>query len=210
MNEKLMICFDLGYRVEDKTAFRDSLTDLYGIGGTVRRSRTGKVLRFDLITKYGTLQLDTEDKVLMLDMKSSNSGVEITSEEIDILHKELKEAEIIQADTSWYLKKQPVSEWSNQEVRVCFELGNKVKNMTELHQRLVDLFGVGGMVERDMDGNVIDFKVLFEYGTIALNYYHDALELDVKDMITSKQIQGLSEKLKGIRCYLRKYTFCEI
>lgn len=34
MNEKLMICFDLGYRVEDKTAFRDSLTDLYGIGGT--------------------------------------------------------------------------------------------------------------------------------------------------------------------------------
>ena len=34
--------------------------------------------------------------------------------------------------------------------------------MTELHQRLVDLFGVGGMVERDMDGNVIDFKVLFE------------------------------------------------
>ncbi len=82
--------------------------------------------------------------------------------------------------------------------------------MTELHQRLVDLFGVGGMVERDMDGNVIDFKVLFEYGTIALNYYHDALELDVKDMITSKQIQGLSEKLKGIRCYLRKYTFCEI
>lgn len=105
-----MICFDLGYRVEDKTAFRDSLTDLYGIEGTVRRSRTGKVLRFDLITKYGTLQLDTEDKVLMLDMKSSNSGVEITSEEIDILHKELKEAEIIQANTSWYLKKQPVYE----------------------------------------------------------------------------------------------------
>lgn len=208
MNEKLMICFDLGYRVEDKTAFRDSLTDLYGIGGTVRRSRTGKVLDFDVITNYGTLGLDRENKVLMLDMKSSNTGV--GTGDIDNLHKELKEAEIIQADTSWYLKKQPVSEWSNQEVRVCFELGNKVKNMTELHQRLVDLFGVGGMVERDMDGNVIDFKVLFEYGTIALNYYHDALELDVKDMITSKQIQGLSEKLKGIRCYLRKYTVCEI
>lgn len=32
MNEKLMICFELGYKVEDKTGFRDSLTDLYGIG----------------------------------------------------------------------------------------------------------------------------------------------------------------------------------
>lgn len=208
MNEKLKICFDLGYRVEDKTGFRDSLTDLYGIGGTVRRSRTGRVLNFDVITNYGTLRLDRENKVLLLDMKSSNTGVE--TGDIDNLHKELKEAEIIQADTSWYLKKQPVSEWSNQEVRVCFELGNKIKNMTELHQRLVNLFGVGGMVERDMDGNVIDFKVLFEYGTIVLNYYHDALELDVKDIITSEQIQGLSEKLNSIRCYLRKYTFCEI
>lgn len=110
MNEKLMICFDLGYKVEDKTGFRDSLTDLYGIGGTVRRSRTGRVLRFDLITKYGTLQLDMEDKVLMLDMKSSNSGVEITFEEIDTLHKELKEEGIIRTDKSWYLKKQPVYE----------------------------------------------------------------------------------------------------
>lgn len=182
--------------------------NIYGIGGTVRRSRTGKVLNFNVITNYGTLGLDRENKVLMFDMEISNSGV--GTGDIDNLHKELKEAEIIQADTSWYLKKQSVSEWSNQEVRVCFELGNKVKNMTELHQRLVDLFGVGGMVERDMDGNVIDFKVLFEYGTIVLNYYHDALELDVKDMITSEQIQGLSEKLKGIRCYLRKYTFCEI
>lgn len=110
MNEKLMICFDLGYKVEDKTGFRDSLTDLYGIGGTVRRDRKGKVLKFDLITKYGILQLDIEDKVLMLDMKSSDSGVEITQDEIDTLHKELKEEGIIQANTSWYLKKQPVYE----------------------------------------------------------------------------------------------------
>lgn len=111
MNQKLMICFDLGYKVEDKTGFRDSLTDLYGIGGTVRRNRNGRVLKFDLLTEYGTLQLDMEDKVLMLDMKSSNTGVEITSEEINTLYKELKEAEIIQANTSWYLKKQPVYDW---------------------------------------------------------------------------------------------------
>lgn len=111
MNQKLMICFDLGYKVEDKTGFRDSLTDLYGIGGTVRRNRKGKVLKFDLLTKYGTLQLDIEDKVLMLDMKSSNTGVETTFEEIDTLHKELKEEGIIRTDTPWYLKKQPVCDW---------------------------------------------------------------------------------------------------
>lgn len=111
MNQKLMICFDLGYKVEDKTGFRDSLTDLYGIGGTVRRDRKGKVLKFDLITKYGILQLDIEDKVLMLDMKSSDSGVETTFEEIDTLHKELKEEGIIRTDKNWYLKKQPVYDW---------------------------------------------------------------------------------------------------
>ena len=82
MNQKLMICFDLGYKVEDKTGFRDSLTDLY-----------------------------IEDKVLMLDMKSSDSGVEITFEEIDTLHKELKEEGIIRTDKNWYLKKQPVCDW---------------------------------------------------------------------------------------------------
>lgn len=52
-----------------------------------------------------------EDKVLMLDMKSSNTGVEITFEEIDTLHKELKEEGIIRTDTPWYLKKQPVCDW---------------------------------------------------------------------------------------------------
>lgn len=111
MNQKLMICFDLGYKVEDKTGFKDRLTDLYGIGGTVRRNRKGKVLKFDLLTKYGTLQLDIEDRVLMLDMKSSNTGVETTFEEIDTLHKELKEEGIIRTDTPWYLKKQPVCDW---------------------------------------------------------------------------------------------------
>lgn len=110
MNKELMICFDLGYKVVDKTGFRDRLTDLYGIGGTVRRNRNGKVLNFDVITNYGTLRLDIEDKVLMLDMKSSDTGVKFALDEIDNLHKELKEEGIIQTDNPWYLKKQPVYE----------------------------------------------------------------------------------------------------
>lgn len=110
MNKELMICFDLGYKVVDKTGFRDRLTDLYGIGGTVRRNRNGKVLNFDVITNYGTLRLDIEDNVLMLDMKSSDTGVKFALDEIDNLHKELKEEGIIQTDNPWYLKKQPVYE----------------------------------------------------------------------------------------------------
>lgn len=110
MNQELMICFDLGYKVVDKTEFRGRLTDLYGIGGTVRRNRKGKVLNFDVITNYGTLKLDVEDKVLMLDMKSSDAGIKIALDEIDNLQTELKEEGIIQIDNPWYLKKQSVYE----------------------------------------------------------------------------------------------------
>lgn len=98
-----------------------------------------------------------------------------------------------------------------QELRVCFELEDKVENMTDLHKNLVDMFGIGGMVERDIDGQIIDFRVLFEYGTIVLNAYNDTLELNVKKMITSEQIQGLYKRLKeaiGLKnCYLKKYVY---
>lgn len=101
-----------------------------------------------------------------------------------------------------------------EELRVCFALEDKVENMTDIHKKLVDSFGIGGMVERDIDGQVVDFRVLFEYGTIALNTHNDALELNVKDMITSEQIQSLYKKLKdaiGVnRWYLRKQYIHEI
>ena len=101
-----------------------------------------------------------------------------------------------------------------QELSICFELEDKVENMTDLHKRLVDLLGVGGMVERDINGQVTDFRILFEYGTIALNTHNDALELNVKEMITLEQIQGLYKKLKDAiavnRCYLKKNNVYEI
>lgn len=101
-----------------------------------------------------------------------------------------------------------------EELRVCFALEDKVENMTDIHKKLVDLYGIGGMVERDIDGQVVDFRILFEYGTIALNTHNDALELNVKEMITSEQIQSLYKKLKeaiGVnRWYLKKQYIHEI
>ena len=101
-----------------------------------------------------------------------------------------------------------------EELRVCFALDDKVENKTDLHKKLVDLFGVGGMVERNIDGQVVNFRILFEYGTIVLNANNNALELNVKDMITSEQIQSLYKKLKdaiGVsRWYLRKQYVYEI
>ena len=101
-----------------------------------------------------------------------------------------------------------------EELRVCFALEDNLENMTDIHKKLVDLFGVGGMVERNIDGQVVNFRVLFEYGTIALNTHNDALELNVKDMITSEQIQSLYKKLKdavGVtRWFLKKQYIYEI
>ena len=101
-----------------------------------------------------------------------------------------------------------------EELRVCFALDDKVENKTDLHKKLVDLFGVGGMVERNIDGQVVNFRILFEYGTIVLNAHNNALELNVKDMITSEQIQSLYKKLKdaiGVsRWHLRKQDVYEI
>lgn len=39
-----------------------------------------------------------------------------------------------------------------EELTVCFALEDKVKNMTDIHKKLVDSFGIGGMVERNIDG----------------------------------------------------------
>lgn len=101
-----------------------------------------------------------------------------------------------------------------EKLTVCFALEDKMENMTDIHKKLVDSFGVGGMVERNIDGQVVDFRVLFEYGTIALNTYSNALELDVKEVITSEQIQDLYKKLKdavGVnRWYLKKQYIYEI
>ena len=64
MIKYFIVCFELGYEVEDMTELYDSLTGLFGYGGTVEREKDGKVTGFKLQTKYGILRLDYEKKVL--------------------------------------------------------------------------------------------------------------------------------------------------
>lgn len=43
MIKYFIVCFELGYEVEDMTELYDSLTGLFGYGGTVEREKDGKV-----------------------------------------------------------------------------------------------------------------------------------------------------------------------
>lgn len=112
MIREQLICFDLGYKVEDKTAFHGKLVDLFGVGGLVKRSIDGRVEDFDVLMEYGVLSLDTNKEVLLLNMNSSafiNHSI-LTSEDIQGLYNRLKEKSIIQSDKCWYLEKHDVYE----------------------------------------------------------------------------------------------------
>ena len=38
---------------------------------------------------------------------------------------------------------------------ICFALGYKAEDKTVIYRKLVDIFGVGGMVSRDQEGRVL-------------------------------------------------------
>ncbi|MCM1219618.1 MAG: hypothetical protein NC548_34490 [Lachnospiraceae bacterium] len=103
MIERQLVCFDIGYRVEDLTDFRDRLVDLFGIGGTVTHDRKGRVTKFDVLMECGTLDLSLNGEILELDMDSCGYDVELSSETIQDLYKKLKDNGIITSDKPWYL-----------------------------------------------------------------------------------------------------------
>ncbi|MDE7476549.1 MAG: hypothetical protein K2M91_01130 [Lachnospiraceae bacterium] len=110
MIREQLICFDLGYQVENLTDFRDRLVDMFGIGGTVKHDRSGEVKDFDVLMEYGTLRLDSSRKVLELNMDSSDYGTIISSEDIQTLYKKLRDSEIITGNKPWFLEKRNVYE----------------------------------------------------------------------------------------------------
>lgn len=87
--------------------------------------------------------------------------------------------------------------------RICFPLGKEIENKTEIYDKLVREFGVGGMVKRDMGGSVIDFEVVMDYGVLwhgtdslilrlGLDGYGEVFE----GILTIEEISVLHEKLK--------------
>lgn len=101
MIKYFIVCFELGYEVEDMTELYDSLTGLFGYGGTVEREKDGKVTGFKLQTKYGILRLDYEKKVLELEAPKSGR---LSSEDIGELYGILKKALIVRSDKTWYIE----------------------------------------------------------------------------------------------------------
>ena len=105
MRYQVYICFDLGYIVYDKTELYDKLVKLFGVGGAVKRYRSGEVIDFEVAMKYGVLRLDMSVQILGLDVYIADAfGITtLTSEDLDGLYNKLKNADIIRSDRSWYI-----------------------------------------------------------------------------------------------------------
>lgn len=100
MRKHLVVCFELGYTVEDMVGFYNSLVGVFGEGGCVERTKDGEVTSFKVDTDYGGLELDFEKKILRLGMRESG---ELSSEEIWVLYNTLKKALVIRSDKTWYI-----------------------------------------------------------------------------------------------------------
>lgn len=90
------------------------------------------------------------------------------------------------------------------DFKICFPIGVKVESITELYDKLVREFGVGGMVRRDMAGSVIEFEVVMDYGVLRLGTNSLVLRLGLdgygevfEGILTIDEISALHEKLKA-------------
>lgn len=90
------------------------------------------------------------------------------------------------------------------DFRICFPLNKEMTNRTELYNKLVDMFGVGGIVRRDMAGSVIEFEVVMDYGVLRLGTNSLVLRLGLdgygevfKGILTIDEVSALHEKLKA-------------
>lgn len=95
---------------------------------------------------------------------------------------------------------------------ICFALGYKAEDKTVIHRKLVDIFGVGGVVSRDQEGRVLDFNVETDYGILYLSRDSGVLLLDMAGtteadgvissvvkpdaIITSVDIENMFKKLR--------------
>lgn len=95
---------------------------------------------------------------------------------------------------------------------ICFVLGYQADDKTEIHRKLVDLFGVGGVVSRDQEGCVLNFNIETNYGILYLSRDSGVLILDITGtteaggiisfvvkpdtIITSVDIENIHKKLR--------------
>lgn len=89
------------------------------------------------------------------------------------------------------------------DFRICFPMGKEL-NKTELYDKLVREFGVGGIVRRDMAGSVIEFEVAMDYGVLRLGTNSLVLKLGLdgygevfEGILTIDEVSAVHEKLKA-------------
>ena len=104
MAQEHFICFDLGFKVEDRTEFYNKMVSLFGVGGTVSRNRRGEVLDFSVLIDQGVLRLGSSYNTLELRLDSSDSGVIVTASQLNALHDQLKAHLGIVKDYPWYIR----------------------------------------------------------------------------------------------------------
>ena len=104
MTREHFICFDLGFRVDDRTEFYNKLVSLFGVGGTVTRNRRGEVQDFSILTDQGVLRLGSSCNTLELKLASSDSGMIVTASQLNALHDQLKAHLGIVKDYPWYIR----------------------------------------------------------------------------------------------------------
>ena len=90
------------------------------------------------------------------------------------------------------------------DFKICFPMNKELDNKTELYDKLVREFGVGGIVRRNMDGSVIEFEVVMDYGVLRLGGNCIVLKLGLdgygevfKGILTIDEVSALHEKLKA-------------
>lgn len=95
-------------------------------------------------------------------------------------------------------------------LEICFELGYTVEDMTEFYNRLVELFGYAGSVEREKNGQVKDFKVQTDFGVLELNFEKNVLRLQIRDSgeLSSEEIWKLYGILKKASVIRSDKTWC--
>ena len=104
MIQEHFICFDLGFRVGDKTEFYNKMVSLFGVGGTVSRNRRGEVLDFSILIDYGVLKLGSNLNTLELKINQSETSVIVTASQMNALHDQLKAHLGIVKDYPWYIR----------------------------------------------------------------------------------------------------------
>lgn len=95
-------------------------------------------------------------------------------------------------------------------LEICFELGYDVEDMIEFYNKLVELFGYTGSVEREKDGQVKDFKVQTDFGVLELNFEKNVLRLQIRDSgeLSSEEIWDLYGILKKASVIRSDKTWC--